>query len=207
MHPDAPRLFALDEALRAEADQVLAESGIGAIIAEDGYQPVGSYAMRTMTWRDLDFERSEEVQDWDRYWQLGSRLARSGWCWKLSATTEFRPGMGVPALYWGLRVTDLSHGELPVSPNDPTIWKMDLWSAAPAKFQEAILRREKWAPLLTDEARSYILAIKEAVCRDPEYRKTMLSVHIYEAVLERGIRDVEVFRTWWEQAARQNPQR
>ena len=81
MHPDASRLFALDEGLRTEADRVLADSGIGVILAEAGYVPVGSYPMRTMTWRDLDFERTEEIQDWDRYWNLGSRLARSGWCW------------------------------------------------------------------------------------------------------------------------------
>ena len=52
--------------------------------------------------------------------------------------------------------------------------------------------------LLDDDARSYVLAIKEAVCHDPAYRKTMLSVHIYEAVLKRGIRDVDAFRAWWE---------
>jgi hypothetical protein len=55
---------------------------------------------------------------------------------------------------------------------------------------------------MTDDARSYVLAIKEAVCREPEYRKTMLSVHVYEAVLEHGIRDVAGFRQWWERTVR-----
>ena len=51
------RLFALDASLRAEADRMLEESGLGEIIREEGYKAVGSYVMRTMTWLDLDFER------------------------------------------------------------------------------------------------------------------------------------------------------
>ena len=50
---------------------------------------------------------------------------------------------------------------------------------------------------MIDEARAHILAIKEAVCHSPEYRDTMLSVHVYEAVLEHGVRGIEAFRDWW----------
>jgi hypothetical protein len=197
VHPEVERLFTIDESLRNEAGEMLAQSGIGAMLQEAGYRAVGSYPMRTMTWRDLDFERSEDPLDWDRYWSLGSRLARSGWCWKLSATTEWRPGLGVPALYWGLRVTDVSSGEAP-DPGDPTIWKIDLWSLPPGQFEQVARRREEWMRLLDDEKRSYVLAIKEAVCTEPEYRKSLLSVHVYEAVLEHGVRDLESFRAWWQ---------
>jgi hypothetical protein len=31
----------------------------------------------------------------------------------------------------------------------------------------------------------------------PEYRKTLLSIHIYEAVLQEGVRGVEAFMEWW----------
>jgi hypothetical protein len=50
---------------------------------------------------------------------------------------------------------------------------------------------------LTDEARFHILAIKEVVCGLPEYRREMLSVHIYEAVLDSGVREIEEFKRWW----------
>ena len=50
---------------------------------------------------------------------------------------------------------------------------------------------------LTEDARLHILAMKEAACRAPEYRKALLSVHIYEAVLEHGIRGIEAFWEWW----------
>ena len=40
------RLFALDAGLRAEADKMLEESGLGEIIREEGFKPVGSYVMQ-----------------------------------------------------------------------------------------------------------------------------------------------------------------
>ena len=221
MHPDASRLFALDEGLRAEADQVLAESGIGAILNEYGYQPVGSYAMRTTTWRDLDFELPEDPPQRDIKWDFGSRLAGTGWCVRLQfedfyrqelpEPLRFRPAPESPAvldrllcecgLYWGARVLDPARRE-PAAVGSPQVWKLDMWSAPSSVFAAGAERREQWARLLTDEARSYVLAIKEAVCHEPDYRKTMLSVHIYDAVLHCGIRDAAAFRQWWEANAR-----
>jgi hypothetical protein len=220
MHPEAQRLFALDEALRAEADRMLADSGIGAILADAGYVAVGSYAMRTMTWRDLDFELSEDPPQPGIKWDFGSRLAGTGWCVRLQfedfyrqrlpQVLQFRPAPGSTAsldtvlhecgLYWGARVLDPRRVE-PVAAGSPEIWKLDMWSAPSAVFAVGAERREQWRRLLTEDARSYVLAIKEAVCHDPEYRKTMLSVHIYDAVLHHGIRDVTAFRAWWEATA------
>jgi hypothetical protein len=50
---------------------------------------------------------------------------------------------------------------------------------------------------LNDESRPHILAVKEAVCTHPSYRSKLLSVHIYEAVLEYGIRGIDEFWDWW----------
>ena len=199
MHPDAERLFSVDERLRKEVHEVLAESGIGAVLHKFGYETVGSYSMRTMTWRDLDFERCEEP-DWQRHWKVGTEIADTGWCVRLQcidvyreAWPEAQPDFG---LYWGLRVADPRRAGS-ASPGDPTVWKLDLWTARREEFAPAGRRREIWASLMTEETRSHILAIKEAVCSQPEYRRSMLSVHIYEAVLEQGLRGVEQFREWW----------
>jgi len=192
-------LFSADEALRTEADEMLAQSGIGVILEHGGYHAVGSYQMHTMTWRDLDFERCEEP-DWQRHWEVGAQLAETGWCVRLQCIDVYReawlaaePDFG---FYWGLRVAD-PHRAGPAPPGDPAVWKLDLWTARPEEFAPAVRRRETWASLMTDETRSYVLAIKEAVCMDPEYGKSLLSVHVYEAVLERGAREVEEFREWW----------
>ncbi len=196
---EVARLFALEEALRAEADQMLAQSGLGAIIANAGYQPVGSYPMRTMTWRDLDFERCEEP-DWRRHWEVGTRIAETDWCVRLQCVDVYRearpeeqPDFG---LYWGLRVADPRRAGSG-SRGDPTLWKLDLWTARSEEFAPVAPRRQTWASLMTEETRSHILAIKEVVCHESQYRKSMLSVHIYEAVLEHGVCGTDAFREWW----------
>jgi len=196
LHPDVNRLFALDAALRAEADRVLAESGIGPILQEAGYQPVGSYPMHTMVWRDLDFERYEEP-DWLRHWEVGTRLAETGWCVRLQCIDVYREAWQDFGYYWGLRVADPSRTDR-AEPGNPTVWKLDLWTGRRSEFEPSLARRRTWESLLTDESRSHLLAIKEAVHTQPEYRKSLLSVHIYEAVLERGIRGTDEFRLWWQ---------
>ncbi len=202
MQDDAGGLFALDERLRSEGERLLAESGIGAILQQAGYAPVGSQLMRTMTWRDLDFERPESAPDWDLHWEIGTRLAHTGWCIRLNCVDVYRQQTADAGLYWGLRVADPSRSE-PTPMDDPTVWKLDLWSIAPDDFQRNRARCEQWMSLMTDEKRADILAIKEAVCHGPEYRRTMLSVHIYEAVLEHHISGLDRFRRWCEQNRRQ----
>lgn len=198
MHPEAERLFSADQLLRKEADAMLVASGIGEALKKAGYHAVGSYRMHTMTWRDLDFERYEEP-DWRRHWEVGTQLAETGWCVRLQcidvyreAWAEAQPDFG---LYWGVRVAD-PHRLQSARPGDPRMWKLDLWTARREEFTPALPKRETWASLMTDEKRSYVLAIKEAVCMEPEYRKSLLSVHVYEAVLEHDVRDLESFRAW-----------
>jgi len=194
MHPDADRLFAQDEALRTEGKAVLAASGIGRILEEAGFIPVGSQVMGTMTWRDMDFERCQDEPDWDDHCDLGNRLARTGWCVRLHCVNDYREREGGAGFYWGLRVADPSRPG-PAPKEHPDTWKVDAWTARPHEFSTA--GRRRWDELMTQELRAEILAIKEVVSREPEYRKTMLSVHIYEAVLERGVRGVQAFRQWW----------
>ncbi|MCK4304793.1 MAG: hypothetical protein KAY24_11200 [Candidatus Eisenbacteria sp.] len=183
------RLLGLDESLRSEADRMLRLSGLGRVLRLEGFEAVGSYAMRTMTWRDLDFERVEDTPDWNRHWQLGARLAEINWVWKFSCTDAYRQPSGTDqGLYWGLRLSDPAGGP---------VWKVDLWTLGQEEFAKGSPNRARWANLLTDEARFHILAIKEVVCGLPEYRREMLSVHIYEAVLDSGVREIEEFKRWW----------
>jgi len=184
---ETARLLALDEGLRAEADQMLADSGLGSIVAEAGFTMVGSYTTRTMTWRDLDFERVAESPDWEQHWALGRQLATSDWGWGFSCVNAYRDPRTPNdwGFYWGLRATN---------PQGGPIWKLDLWTARQGEF--AIEKREKWSRLLTEENRLHILAIKKALCDTSEYRQSVFSVQIYEAVLEENIRGLEAFREW-----------
>ena len=190
MNHNKKRLDQLDCSLRGEADEFLVASGLGPIIAEAGLKAVGSYVMQTMTWRDLDFERMVDEPDWAEHWRLGQALARTGWVWRFSCIDAYhdQEGREEDGYYWGLRASDPSGG--------PT-WKLDLWTGRPSEFAPALELRARWMSLLTEDRRLDILAIKEAVCSHPEYRKSMLSVHVYEAVLERRIKGVDAFLEWW----------
>jgi hypothetical protein len=73
MRSDAQELFERDAILRTEANELLAQSGIGAILTNAGYTLVGSYCMQTMMNRNLDFERVREP-DWREHWEGGRSL-------------------------------------------------------------------------------------------------------------------------------------
>jgi hypothetical protein len=183
------RLFSLDARLREEADRVLEQSGVGSIIRAEGFKPVGSYVMKTMTWRDLDFERTDDQPDWQQHWRLGLKLAQTGWAWRLRCLDAYREPEGKDkGLYWGIWVTSPAGGET---------WKIDLWTARPEEFEYGAPKRTLWEKTLTEDTRYHILMIKEAVCDLPEYRQSLFSVHIYEAVLEHGVRSLDEFRDWW----------
>ena len=175
---------------------MLAESGLGPIIAAAGFKPAGSYVMRTMTWRDLDFERVREPPDWDDHWALGRKLADTGWPWRQVCVDAYRDPRtpGEHGLYWGLRVAPPGGGET---------WKLDIWTARAEEYHREA--RERWERLMTEDHRLHVLAIKDAVCRLPEYRRTLISVHIYEAVLEQGIAGLDEFMDWWRQRIEEKP--
>jgi hypothetical protein len=185
-------LFTLNADLHTEADLMLKESGLGKLIKEAGYKPVGSYAMQTMTWRDLDFERIEDPPDWQRHLQFGEKLMRLGWLWEVDSMntfiTDYFPGLP-KGYFWGIR------GEYPKG--GPT-WKFDLWAARQEEFERERdnSRMTNWMRKLTEEKRFYILAIKDAICHTLEYRRTIHSVDIYEAVLDCNISNLEDFREW-----------
>jgi hypothetical protein len=184
------RLFAQEKLLREEGISVLEKSGIGEILREEDFHSVGSFVMGTMTWRDMDFERFDENPDWDRHWKLGQKLHGIDWIWSLHCNDAYRDprNPGDSGHYWGLRASDPGGGE---------IWKIDLWTARKEEFESASPNRELWNSRLTDDSRYIILAIKDTLWKLPEYRQTLLSAHIYEAVLEHGISDIDSFWNWW----------
>ncbi len=184
------QLLARDAALRGEADAMLRDSGLGGMISQAGFHPVGSYVMQTMTWRDLDFEKESDDPTWDEHWRFGQKLAETGLIWKFSGVDAYRDrrNPGQRGFYWGVQ---FDH-----PPGGP-IWKIDLWSARHGEF-ESLPRRALWMSRLTEESRVSILEIKDAIWDHPEYRKTLLSVHVYEAVLEEGIRGIDKFWAWWD---------
>jgi hypothetical protein len=91
------------------------------------------------------------------------------------------------ALYWQLRYR----------PNDGAEWKIDMWSA-PEDYHlpRAEDLVEPMRTVLTLETRRTILELKELKLQDPSLQ--CLSVDLYRAVLDDGVRTSDELRTWLE---------
>lgn len=183
-------LFALNESLRAEADRMLEESGLGEIIREEGFEPSGSYDWHVMTWHELDFERCDNNPTLQEHWELGERFFRNDWVWGMRYIDASRDprNPGDEGYFWRLDVINPHGGEL---------WLIDLWTAKPEVFERSAPKRPLWRRIINDDSRYYILLIKEVVGKLPEYKKSVFSWDIYEAVLEHEVRSVDEFWEWW----------
>jgi hypothetical protein len=89
------------------------------------------------------------------------------------------------ALYWQLRYRQ----------DDGTVWKIDMWSAhTDYELPRAEYLIEPMRAALTPEARRAILALKEQ--REQDADLACLSIDLYRAVLEDGVRTAADFRAW-----------
>lgn len=84
--PPCARLWARQAAkakqLRDNAQRVLAQEG------ELGSLHALHQAFRETLIHDLDFERPEETPDWERRWEVGRKLAMTGWCVRMDTLTR-----------------------------------------------------------------------------------------------------------------------
>lgn len=175
-----------DEALRAEAELILYDRGVASLAGEYGQLHAGgSFALRLMTWRDLDLHLRAPALSVERFLDLGSRLGGILLPRKMSFTNQrdFPSTEPIAGLYWGIRTGDIRAGA----------WKIDLWALEPDVWENQIETERALASSLTEEHRTAILEIKSAIWNHPDYRKTIGSQDVYEAVRDGGARSVEEF--------------
>ena len=178
----AAELLRRQEDLQAEAHTVLAELDLMALLARAGHPVlVGSAALGLMTWRDIDVEVYCNRWSADHALETMRPLASHARVKKLRYSNESGQlrSAGLPdGYYWGVRYYTEAGDE----------WKIDVW------FFPADVPRAERDPLqtiparLTPEIRLAILWIKDVWHRLPAYRHRVLSVDIYDAVLEQGVR-------------------
>src|SRR5438034_380211 len=180
-----PAITESDEALRREADGLL-DAGLRDAIATYGeVHVIGSYALRLMTWRDLDIHVVRDPPDLAAFFELGGAIAALLEPHRMHFRDERRVGtVGLPrGLYWGVYLGDERAGA----------WKIDVWSTDRAGFEDVRLHGERLAARLSEASRQTILKIKSACWRHPEYRRAFSSADIYSAVLDHRVADVESF--------------
>ena len=184
-------LIETDVALRREADEILDSKGLRSLLEKYGQVHVsGSYTLQLMVWRDLDIMIESPDMTVPSFFELGERVTSLLDPWKMFFAnncdhhqTEYPIG-----LYWGVRLGALSKG----------FWKIDLWcfdaETCSAKMQQCFATKAK----LTPESRLVILELKSQLWNHPQYRDQITSQDIYDAVLDHGVMDLDVF---WEYIA------
>ena len=179
-------IIQLEAALRAQADDLLVRTGLKDLLSRSGTVHVsGSYALRLMTWRDLDIYLEAPRMTVSEFFALGSRITALLDPWKMFFTNNRGrlDGNYPPALYWGIRLGDIRKGA----------WKIDLWAMDSAACRIALENCDQVAARLTPESRLVILALKAQLWHHPAYRDTITSKTIYDAVLDGGVTDLDTF--------------
>lgn len=184
--PSDAELLRQQGALRAEARSVLDELHVLDVLRRVGEPSiVGSLALGLMVWRDIDLEAQCPRLTSASAFDAVRDLAAMPDVYRM-VYHDFTGPRSIPEVpdgyYWGIRY----------QPPGTEEWKIDIWL-----LPEGTTRRTG-GPLvsmlrdaLTDEARLAILRLKHMWCREPEYRKSVLSVDIYDAVLNHGVRTPE----------------
>lgn len=190
----AAELLARQDALQAEARVVLADLDLMRLLSAVG-RPVlvGSAALGLMVWRDIDFNVMCDELHADHVFTALRPLAGHPCVKKLRYANEFGPfNTGIAqdeGYYWGVHyyTGGTNAGEM---------WKLDIWFLPEAAPRPELVLMERCARELTPEQRLAILWIKDVWHRRPPYRDTVLSVDIYDAVLDHGVRTPATFATY-----------
>ena len=177
-----------DEKLRAEADDLLDRRGLRRLLEEYAtISIVGSYALKLMVWRDLDVAMHAPGVAVADFFDLGKRVTDLLASWKMFFTdNRNRESASDPVgLYWGIRLGDISRGA----------WKIDLWALESEEFHARLRECDSLNRRLNSENRLTILRLKSQLWRHPQYRSSVTSHDIYDAVLDHEVASLDEF---WE---------
>jgi hypothetical protein len=182
-------LLELNSLLKAEADEILSGKGLLSILNSFGIPHVtGSYSLGLMTWRDLDIYLEIDVFSETDFFALGGKICSAFNPVKMSFRNELlAKTKGLPeGLYWGIYLGDERAGA----------WKIDIWAVGAPECQRLLRYCAAIEQKLTPDAAERILEIKSRCWQDPQYRRSYSSADIYDAVLEKGVADIEGFRAY-----------
>ena len=182
-------------ALREEVRQVLAETGLFALLADRFGQPTvtGSAGYDLMVWRDIDIHLAIEADRWPDWMAFGGDIAAQLESVGLSLHKASYINDWVdqhplgPGLYWGIEFKDFARNP----------WKLDIWGWDP--FDYAV-RQAREASLRADLAacnRDLILRLKtEARERDNYYGVKVTSWDIYQFCIAKAGESLSALEMW-----------
>jgi hypothetical protein len=166
-----------DRALRTEADTLLEQRGLRALLETHApIHVVGSYALELMVWRDLDLILDAPGISLEEFFDIGRKITLALAPWKMFFTDnrDHAGGRYPRGLYWGIRLGDIAQGA----------WKIDLWAFEPEETRSKVDDCRRLRHRLNHLNRLRILDLKSQLWRDPRYRDEITSQDIYDAVLD-----------------------
>ena len=179
--PDEPLKVAED--LKAEADELISEYGLGKVLNSFGdvwYR--GGYEMNTMVWPDLDIHMVMEPHPWsiERFFELGSQVASLGKVLTMSFhDCAHFPRDGQPeGLHWTWRVD---------GPDRQIPWKVDLWSTKAELLERDKAQMATVKERMTENDRRKIIEIKQSLLTTEGRTPDSSGRHIYNAVIFEGL--------------------
>lgn len=186
-------LFAVQEALQDEANKVIRKLGIMELLQKFGEPKiVGSLALGLMVWRDVDIEVPDQTGI-EPVIEIAKYLLNRRGIKRVTLENHYDVHKnGKPAGYYV--------GAL-YSEHASKQWKIDIWLVRPGVKGAASLINAVRSKL-TPAKRDSILAIKHAVVHNPEYRKSILSVDVYDAVFHHNAKTVQDFQKYLEKTGR-----
>ncbi len=178
--------------LREEASNLLYQEGMLSMLETHGTtRVIGSYALDTMTWRDIDISMQlPEEQDVSLYFAIGKEIATKFQVTKMSYSNHFiRDFAGFDhGLYWGIRINYAGRE-----------WKIDLWGYGESDYQMHMSEFDTLHSQIIHADRNAILRIKHAISQRPDYRGDVYnSMAVYRAVLTDKVSTLEEFNRWIE---------
>ena len=181
--------------LQKEAHEVLGKLQLLEILSKYGKpEIVGSVALGLMTWPDIDIEVVTDLKE-EYMWEVAKHLFNFFNVIDVGIADHTKGK--VPHLPKGLYISARYKEE-----KSENKWKIDIWLKDPKQEREQL--SVDWIKSrLTDENRKIIFEIKSELASHPQYRKTIFSVDIYDAVLEEGVKNLEEFKNYLKESNRE----
>lgn len=180
--------------LKKDADKILKDWKLLDFLSNYGQTYiVGSVALDLMVWRDIDLEVvSNNVPTKENASEIAKYLFSIKGVRKVTPIDYRRTNVSYDNTNGQYKPNGLYVGAEYIDENGNS-WKVDVWyltkdSANSKNKTDEILSK------LNDENRKKIIDIKSQVYDNPNYRRNVTSVDIYEAVLEKGINNLDEFK-------------
>lgn len=191
-------IIAHSRLLRDEASNLLNHKSLLPMLKSFGTtRVIGSYALDTMTWPDIDISMAlPDERDVGLFFELGKRIATKFQITKMSYSNHFIrnfPGFD-HGLYWGIQ---LRYAERE--------WKIDLWGYGETDYHKHMTDFDTLYDQIQHADRTAILRIKHAISQRPDYRGDVYnSMAVYRAVLTGKVTSLEEFNAWIERNSHAN---